>query len=191
MNIEIVQLEEKYFAEVVEMINEGFGTKKCCICFPGTKGMGQFTDSYRARPLKREIAFIAIDTCNKAILGFVQLCKPGVPAFWGLHTCEQNEVYVEQIVVAEKARGREVGTKLLEFCENFARNEAGIEVLTLDVLKGNKALSLYDRFGFEIVPPSNACSSCCTTFWVTFLMGRPYGLCNPEWGVHTMKKKLV
>jgi len=190
-NIEIVQLEEKYFAEAVEVLNQGFGTKRCCICVSGVKGVRQFRQSHTAKPLKREIAFLAIDKRTNTILGVVQLSKPGVPAFFGMHTCAPNEVYIDQLGVAEDARGRGVGTKLLEFCENFARNEPGIEILTLDVLKGNKALSLYERFGFEIVPFSNACERGMWTFMVTLFVGRPYGWCNPEWGLHNMKKKLI
>mmetsp|Transcript_2248 Transcript_2248/g.2720 ORF Transcript_2248/g.2720 Transcript_2248/m.2720 type:complete len:198 (-) Transcript_2248:81-674(-) len=190
--IEIVQLEEKYYDEVVDVINQGFGTKVCCFCLfsTGTYGVREYAKLHKGNPLKREIAFLAIDTSSKEVLGVMQLSKPGVPMFYNMHVCKPNEVYVDQLSVAAKARGRGVGTKLLEKAEEFARSEPGIEILTLDVLRGNKAVSLYERFGFEIISPKNACNSCAISCLVTFFFGRPFGWCHPEWGLHSMKKKL-
>ena len=189
-NIEIVPLEEQHFKGVIDVLNGGFGTKRCLFCFPATKTPMEFERMHKKNPLKREIAFIAIDSTSKVILGFVQLCKPGVPAFWGMHDPKEDEVYIELIAVADEARGRGIGTKLLHYSETFARNEPGIEVLTLDVLRGNQALSLYQRFGFEIVPPKGCLGNCFLSVFVFLVMGRPYGLCNPRWGLDSMVKKL-
>lgn len=188
--VEIIPLEDN-FKEVVEVINEGFGSKRALFCIPGSKTPKQFERLYKKRPEKMELAFLAVDTESKAILGFLQMSKPGVPDFWGFHTPKPNEVYIDQIAVSDHARGRGIGTKLLHHSENFARSEPGIEILTLDVLRGNKALSLYQRFGFEITPPKSAVHNGFMNCFVTLVVGRPYGWCNPEWGIHSMVKKIT
>merc|ERR1711862_756987 len=77
-------------------------------------------------------------------------------------------------------------------CENYARNEpTGIEILTLDVIKGNKAITLYQRFGFEIIPPESALESVIRNFFVLLLVGRPYGWCNSGWGSHDDEKVTI
>ncbi|NGX61072.1 MAG: hypothetical protein K940chlam9_00552 [Chlamydiae bacterium] len=53
------------------------------------------------------------------------------------------------IVVSEKARGKGVGTILLNNLIHLAKNSFGIEVLYLEVYEGNRAVSLYHRFGFK------------------------------------------
>lgn len=188
--IDIVQFKEEHYPQLVKVFNEGFGSKRCLFCFPGSKSQSEFIQNYKRSPKKKELLFVAIDTITDTLLGFVQLCKPGVPAFWGMHNPKKNEVYVEQLGVSSQARGRGVGTKLLQFSEEFARNQPGIEILTLEVLKGNRAVGLYQRFGFEIVPEKNPLTKCLSICCIFVCMGRPYGLCNPEWGSHSMVKKL-
>lgn len=189
-DIKIVPLEQKHFAEVVELYNEAFGTKTCCICIPAWHNLKEFTRLHNQAPDKRNIAFVAMDVQSEEILGYVQLCKPGLPAFYGMHTCKKNEIYIEQISVTSRARGRGIGTKLMEYSEDFAtRKVAGIDILTLDVLRGNPAIGLYERMGYEIQPKrlwKNLMSTC----FVLFLMGRPYGLCHPSCGVDSMVKKI-
>ena len=187
--IEIVLMEKEHYPQVAQIQNDGFGSKCLFCCIPNIKSSSDFTRSFKRKPKKKELAFVAIDTTTSTVVGFVQMSKPGVPDFWGMHTCKDNEVWIDQIGVSSEARGRGVGTKLLKHCEDFARNEAGIEVLTLEVLKGNRALGLYERFGFEKVP-EDLLSRCITSFFVFAVMGRPYGLCHPEWGAIQMVKKL-
>lgn len=189
--IEIVPLHTKHYPDAIQVLNDGFGTKRAFCCLTNTKTHTEFSNSYKRRPEKKELAFVAVDTNNDAVLGYVQLSKPNVPAFWGLHTCAPNEVYVDQLGVSADARGRGVGTKLMDFCEEYARNLNGINVLTLDVLRGNRALAFYKRIGFEIIPPKSSIDDCFTNCFVWLVVGRPYGLCNSQWGVHKMQKKLI
>ena len=189
-NIKIVKLEEKHFADVSHIFNEGFGSKTLCFCISGRHTVKEFTKLHDSSPRKRDIAFVAIEEDTQEILGYIQLSKPGVPAFYGMHTCKDNEVYIDQIGVAARARGQRIGTKLLEYSEEYVRNEIqGIEIMTLEVLKGNPAIGLYERFGYEIKPVGSF-SSCCTALFVLLILGRPYGLCHPKCGSHWMIKKL-
>ena len=59
-----------------------------------------------------------------------------------MHDPKKNEVYIEQVGVSSDARGRGVGTKLLQFSEEFAHNQPGVEILTLEVVRGNRAVGL-------------------------------------------------
>lgn len=53
------------------------------------------------------------------------------------------------IIVSKEARGKGVGTVLLNNLFHLAQNYFGIEVLYLEVYEGNRAISLYERFGFR------------------------------------------
>ena len=48
---------------------------------------------------------------------------------------------------------------------------------------------LYERFGFE-VKRHDCCEEAITCCFVTFVMGRPYGLCHASWGGDDMVKTL-
>lgn len=63
----------------------------------------------------------------------------------------RDEAYVEELVVAERARGRGVGRRLLEACVDDARR-AGRRRLSLHVTTNNEAaLSLYRSMGMLTV----------------------------------------
>ena len=121
-------------------------------------------------------------------LGFVQLAIYPMQDKDSLHTTKPGETYIEQITVAAAARGKGVGRALLQWAEDRAR-EKQCNVLTLAVLNGNKAKRLYERVGFVDVP-TDACDQLVGGFIVCFLMGRPYGLCDPHCGSVDMRKAL-
>ncbi|MCH9627318.1 MAG: hypothetical protein S4CHLAM2_09540 [Chlamydiales bacterium] len=53
------------------------------------------------------------------------------------------------IIVSKEARGKGVGTLLMNNLLHLAKDYFGIEVLYLEVYEGNRAISLYERFGFR------------------------------------------
>src|ERR1700733_4045094 len=55
------------------------------------------------------------------------------------------------IIVSQEARGKGVGTVLMNNLIHLAKAYFGIEVLYLEVYEGNRAISLYHRFGFREV----------------------------------------
>ena len=73
-----------------------------------------------------------------------------------------------------EARGKGVGTKLLQWAEAQAVAR-GDTVMSLAVLRGNRAQGLYQRFGFEEQPHQDGCDECCECCFVTLCFGRPYG----------------
>jgi RimJ/RimL family protein N-acetyltransferase len=55
------------------------------------------------------------------------------------------------IIVSQEVRGKGVGTLLMNNLMHLAKAYFGIEVLYLEVYEGNRAISLYHRFGFREV----------------------------------------
>jgi RimJ/RimL family protein N-acetyltransferase len=53
------------------------------------------------------------------------------------------------IIVSQESRGKGVGTILMNNLIHLAKDYFGIEVLYLEVYEGNRAISLYHRFGFR------------------------------------------
>lgn len=53
------------------------------------------------------------------------------------------------IVVGGKYRNRGLGTKLMEYLIDQARNTFGLQFLYLEVYEGNPAYRLYERLGFK------------------------------------------
>ena len=91
--------------------------------------------------------------------------------------------------VAADARGKGVGYELLRWAESRAR-EHHSRFLTLTVLNGNPARRLYERFGFQ-PKPTDCCEDCIVGLFVVCFFGRPYGLCNPHYGITEMHKSLT
>jgi len=59
-----------------------------------------------------------------------------------VHTC------LFSVIVSPDARGKGIGTALLENLENLAKYTFTIEILHLEVYEGNPARRLYERLGF-------------------------------------------
>lgn len=64
-----------------------------------------------------------------------------------------DEFYLDTICVHKKSRGLGLGTKLLQFAEEVAR-EKGYKKLSLNVeIKKDKARRLYEKMGYVVVEP--------------------------------------
>lgn len=72
------------------------------------------------------------------------------------HSPEPKELYIEAIAVADRARGKGIGTQLVEEAIAFA-SQQGLERVTLQVVDTNpRALKLYERLGFQVEKRSRA-----------------------------------
>ena len=169
--------------EVYDAFTSG---KHCCCLFSLSQ-----PESARRRDAwpesKRTLSAVAVDLATDAVIGTIQGVGFGDPC--DMHTCKRGELHVEHLAVSAGARGKGVGTKLLRWMEAAARAR-GCAVLTLGVLRGNPARRLYERFGFE-TKREGCCDDAIGCCIVTWLMGRPYGLCHGRWGADTMYKALV
>jgi hypothetical protein len=83
---------------------------------------------------------------------------------------------------AAEITGVHTGTKLLQWAEAQALAR-GDTVLSLALLRGNRAQGLYERFGFGVQPRGlDVADECCDCCFVTVFFGRPYGCCHEGWG---------
>jgi ribosomal protein S18 acetylase RimI-like enzyme len=72
-----------------------------------------------------------------------------------VHQSSPDEIYLEAIVVSESARGKGVGSKLIEALVQFAQ-ENNFKSITLQVIDTNpRAQELYERLGFRVVKDSS------------------------------------
>ncbi len=70
------------------------------------------------------------------------------------HKTKNKELYIEAIAVTEFARGKGIGTKLIEALTEFAHNQ-GYKYLTLQVIDTNpRAKELYEKLGFSVIKNS-------------------------------------
>ena len=174
---------------LAKVTEEGFGTKVCCCCCPVADGTKERMQKYYTKhPERQPLCGLAVGKDGVG-LGFVAMAIHPMNDKDGLHETKPGEAYVEQLAVATAARGKGIGKALLEWAEAKAR-EHGCTQLTLAVLNGNRAIHLYERFGFKTVD-TDPIEMCCTAFVVCFLMGRPYGLCDPHVGSVDMVKVLA
>lgn len=74
-------------------------------------------------------------------VGIATLCL--MPYRKLIHQC------LVSIIVSKEARGKGVGTLLMNNLLHLAKEYFGIEVLYLEVYEGNRAVNLYERFGFR------------------------------------------
>mmetsp|Transcript_11216 Transcript_11216/g.15725 ORF Transcript_11216/g.15725 Transcript_11216/m.15725 type:complete len:204 (+) Transcript_11216:62-673(+) len=123
---------------------------------------------------------LAIRSFDQQVLGFCKtVCEKqyqtGFEAM--IHSPKTDELYIDMLAVTAEARGKGVGTKLLNWAEGIAR-ERNLKTLTLSVVNGNPAKRLYDRFGFEDAGSDFFMSTC--------LLGRAHG----QFGSTFMVKKL-
>lgn len=86
-----------------------------------------------------------------------------------LHKVEKDEVYVYMITVDPDVRGLGVGSKLLDWSEDIARQRS-CNKMSLHVLGGNKAIGLYERKGY-VAKPESIFQLPLTFLFVSLLLG--------------------
>ena len=170
------------------VLNEGFGSKFCCCCFPGTESVADVSSRYTKCPAKLGVSAVAKGE-DGSVLGVLLMAEYGMPVYPpGLHSNKPGEMYIEQLAVSSAARGQGIGGMLIDWGESVAR-QRGAKMLSLGVLNGNPAIRLYEKKGF-VKKQSDPCDTCCSIIIICWLMGRPYGLCSPHVGGMDMQKPL-
>ena len=168
-SVRIEPVNPSHFEAIASIQNDFLNSKHFCCLAPlgGWEGVASVTKKYKKQEEYMSCGALAVDNETNATLGFIQTGYAGMPV--ELHTCKPGECYVESIAVLPAARGKGVGTKLLEWGGDLAR-EKGADRYTLAVINGNPATRLYERYGFV---KKHACVedavSCCfvTVFWET------------------------
>lgn len=182
-------LKEKYFEEVRTIWNNFIGNGKglCCGMCPYRwcpTPKDDFESIYRKSQDRCDTFGVAVRQEDQVVLGYIklrlstQLCTDEENF---VHTVKPGELYIDNLAVLKEARGKGVGTKLLNWAEEMAKQRKANRI-TLSVLKGNPALNLYKRFGLEVVG-----NSIVSGFCSCLIMGLgPAG----RFGVLDMEKKV-
>jgi ribosomal protein S18 acetylase RimI-like enzyme len=181
-------IEDQNLPQVCQVLEDSFSTKRCFCVFDINVTLPELQSRYaKMMSAKRALGAIALDSRGR-VLGYVQMAAGGMTTYqMNLHSCKSDEMYIEILGVSSSARGKGVGTRLLEWCRETAINySSGIDRLTLEVLRGNRAIGLYERFGFT-AKSVDCCDEACGAVFVCCLMGRPYGMCNEGWGAIEME----
>ncbi|MCH4889683.1 GNAT family N-acetyltransferase [Acidaminobacter sp. JC074] len=84
-------------------------------------------------------------------MGIFKLIKTGFVLSLIEEKIMEEDLYIEILAVTPHARGKGVGTKLLDFAYDMALENQAIRYLSLGVLADNQgAFKLYKRYGFEV-----------------------------------------
>ena len=168
------------FAAISELKAEAFADK-----MSSADGGREYRHYAKKHPVKLQHMRVARLANNpSSIVGAIQLQLHNDPGNYGLPGCMRHvlhhseEAYIEFIATKASVRGQGVGSKLLQWAQEFAQTE-GCRQLTLHVFQANKgAVRLYERKGFEIQhAEEGAClGSCffclvsCGKYWTFYYM---------------------
>jgi ribosomal protein S18 acetylase RimI-like enzyme len=183
--IVIQSLTEQQFDEARRIENAFVGSKGCCFglcsyswCPTSTK---EFESIYRDDPDRRSTYGVAIRQSDQTVVGVITL-RQGNQASTTIenffHSPGETECYVDHITVTQDARRMGIGTQLLSWADEKAK-ERGATKITLGVVRGNPAKRLYERHGYIDK----------RTFyvWPWLLLGLPHG----QFGADLMEKQLT
>lgn len=172
--LQILPGTQEHYQEILSLYNEGFLAKYRFIISDSASAAAVVHDFALVDLKSREKEYVAV--LGGKIVGIVSLRfseqekqqRPNLPlhrlhsryglrgllraAFIGMiinHRLDQDELYIDSLVVSSEARGQGIGTALLSFARDTAYAK-GKSRLTLYVMKENiRAKALYERFGFQ------------------------------------------
>lgn len=190
-DIRVVPIEPNHLPQVCQIMSDAFASKRGCLCVPTMESLQELQKRYTNMPeAKWKLGAVAVDS-QGTVLGYTQMTTMGLPVYpEGLHTCVKGEMYIEIVAVSGAAQGKGIGTKLLQWCHETSLSQLDIQRLKLEVLRGNRATGLYERFGFSIQKSGDCEDECCGAMLVCILFGRPYGICDEGWGSVEMEMTL-
>ena len=190
LTMEMLTANESFgAAQITRAYNDGAGAKMCCLCcslaeHPSGRGLIKYM---KKNPDRLPCWGVAVDSDVRP-LGYVAMTFHPQNPMDGLHKTKPGEAYIDQVMVSSAARGRGVGPSLLEWAEALAR-ERDAKVLTLEVLNGNPARRLYERFGMAVQPAGLCTQWCISPLFICFFASQHYG-CS-HWGSVLMTKSLA
>ena len=190
--VRVEALTKPYIDEALSIHNKfvGSGRKRLCcliplVLFPNTSL--EFAALYNSEDAYSASA-VAIRESDNKVVGFVRMTDRRIrrdPFDRFLHAVREGECYIEMMSVLPEMRGRGIGNRLLEFCEECARAR-GADRLTLGVVSRNPAKRLYERFGF-VDQKASAASSACACFSIFLILGFPHWGCGGTVMVKTLQ----
>lgn len=163
--------------QVADLHYDGFGGKRCCLCFGDSKlELRSSLSTFLKRGDESKMEVLGLALADGEAVGFAQLGFHDMVGDFMMPVCfrsrpEDGSCHLERIVVSEKMRGRGVGRELLKWVDEKAK-ERGCKKLKLEVVSNNPAKRLYERQGYVSVtkPWQKVCMCPC----VFCLMGHLY-----------------
>jgi ribosomal protein S18 acetylase RimI-like enzyme len=182
-NVRVEALSLPYMEEALSVRNSflGSGRKRLCCLIPlslAPTPMSEFQKLFTTEDAM-SLSAIAIRESDNKVVGFAHMTDRTIKRDFVmrcLHASGDDECYVELLNVLPEARGQGVGTRLLEYCEEKAR-ERGAKKLTLAVVANNPAKRLYERFGF-VARNSTVGKRICNVLSVFCILGVPHWGCG-------------
>eukprot|EP00747_Dinoflagellata_sp_TGD_P116609 gnl/TRDRNA2_/TRDRNA2_172425_c1_seq1.p1 gnl/TRDRNA2_/TRDRNA2_172425_c1~~gnl/TRDRNA2_/TRDRNA2_172425_c1_seq1.p1 ORF type:complete len:293 (+),score=38.42 gnl/TRDRNA2_/TRDRNA2_172425_c1_seq1:196-1074(+) len=187
-DFQVAVIGEADFQSTAEMLADAFAEKRgrgCCQLQSRDETIKDEIKGWQKTletcPQKMQRIAVIRDNSGSypVVLGYCALMGPNdvgnlsLPS-WMRHKLVQGEVHLEQIGVSEKARGKGLGTKLMQWAEAVARS-LGAKFISLEVMAANPAKRLYEREGYVVTrPPSSGdciedCCDACLTPPIVFL----------------------
>eukprot|EP00438_Fugacium_kawagutii_P022547 Skav206057 [mRNA] locus=scaffold587:359133:361250:+ [translate_table: standard] len=163
--------------EVALLHYDGFGAKRCCLCFGESQSELQSTLSSAVTWVPdAKLEAYAVALCDEQVVGFAQLGFHDTPGDVLMPICcrstpDVHTCHLERIVVSQTMRGKGVGTQLLKWVDDKAR-QRGCQRVKLEVVSNNPAKGLYEKHGY--VSHTGKCFKCGICPVAFCLMGHLY-----------------
>ena len=163
--------------QVASLHYDGFGSKRCCVCFGSTQlGMASKLSSAVARVPDSKLEAYAVAVLDGDAVGFAQLGFHDTPGdimdpYVFQTKPSAGTCHLERIVVSYKVRGKGLGTTLLAWVDSKAR-ERECKTVKLEVVSNNPAKMLYERQGY--VSQTSAAAKICMCPCVFCILGHLY-----------------
>lgn len=146
-------------------------------------GIRSYVTALKSQPWAWKQYGIVRERDSNKIVGAVMVKLPfqeGDPNFssWARYCCGSGEAHIEIIFVSDNCRGKGIGTSLMTWANQLARVNH-CNRITLEVVRGNRAINLYERQGYKIIKSPDCIDSVIT--WI--LIGR--------FGAFLMEKQIV
>lgn len=175
----IAKLEGAAFAE--KLVCEGKAeSEKSCV--------KKYKAYHKDCPRKLEHCRIIKSDDGKTVVAACQLQAQGDTGDLSFppgmrHELKQGEVYIEWIACHPDHAGKGLGSKLLKWADDYAKNELQAQFLSLQVMKRNEgAVRLYERKGYIV--KANETAGFLSSLFVFCFLGCRY------WTVLYMEKEL-
>ena len=153
IRIESLGREDPRLKELALLNADGFRDKRCCLCIGDSQAELECSLRSAAKwvPDAKLEGFGVAMTGDQSV-GFAQLGFHDTPGDVMLPVCFRNipapdTCHLERIVVSHTMRGKGLGTKLLNWVDEKAR-QRGCKHVMLEVVSNNPAKKLYEKHGY-------------------------------------------
>ena len=189
--IRLENISPATYAGTAKLFSDFIGGKGLCfgICSYAwcPTEVQEYSKLYEMHPDLRDTTVVAVREADGVVVGVLKMSVYGQPRSSEdemIHAMTFGEAYIEHVAVSSEARGKGVGTRMLQWVEAKAR-ERGATLLTLLVVNGNPAYRLYERAGL-VAKPDGCVEGCYSSCLSACLVGLPHGRC----GAKKMEKAL-